>query len=84
MWSLLASLGMKAWGKIAGGVGILLALVTVYFKGKNAAREEIREETVKTVIETHEKVRENEKEIRDLGGVDDPERKRLRGKYNRD
>ena len=84
MIKLLTGLGSKVWGYVAAAGGIVIAFLAVYFKGKNAAHQEIKEETVETVIETHEEVRENEKEIRDLGGSDDDERQRLREKYYRD
>ena len=80
----LTNLGIKVWGKVAAVGGIILAFFVVYLKGKSAAKDEIHQETVETIIETQKKVRENEKDIRDLGSIDDPKRVSLRKKYYRD
>ena len=52
---------------LAGFVGVLGLLIGVFFKGKKAARQEVKAETVEKIIEIVTKEKEIEKINNDLG-----------------
>jgi Na+-translocating ferredoxin:NAD+ oxidoreductase RnfG subunit len=71
----------KIIAAVIAAIGALLGIVVAYQKGRKAKATEAQAETAKSIIETVEKSRETENNIRDLNP--DERRKRLR-QYARD
>ncbi|MBW7837988.1 MAG: hypothetical protein H3C28_15280 [Sphingomonadales bacterium] len=71
----------KIIAAVVAVIGALLGVVVAYQKGRKAKATEVQAETAKTVIETVEKARETEDNVRALDP--DERRKRLR-QYARD
>jgi len=58
-------------GAIFGGIGlVILALAGAFFRGRKSKADEVQAETAETIIDTVKKVKENEKDTRNMSDSD--------------
>lgn len=73
----LTGIGLRAWGYIAAALAVLAAVAKIFYAGKKAAQVDGMKEQLQNV-QTRDKV-----DIA-VGTATDPERDRMRAKWQRD
>ena len=82
MLSLVMGLLKGVWGYVAAAGAVLLAVLTIFQKGKSAGSNEVIVESAKKEIENVKKAQEVERSVASTPA--DVKRERLRNKYSRD